>query len=345
MSMTTFTETLNEIHERTKILVDRHLNKIHSKKHPDPLTFITALKKHIRRKIEYFDLINDNFKRGTLTYPIWEKAFSEVYPQDILFTYFNISIIPLEVFDKEELYGHYHNVLRKKCATISTDIAIYKQSLVELDKYYALEKLDGRSVPASEVNMKNAIVNEILNMINSVTPSDLYVTSHTHKTIHDGHDTYQISFIVRGPDFYLAIYKHDRSAPSQHEFQHIPYGIGNQLYGSPNPQFSQVPHMGYPVPQNQLNISRTGDGTILVNNQPSDVKDIESILMDFVEEITYTFYWFDGTKTTTNKKGEIADILIEEGVVGWKNKLQVYTKGKDARVLAWDIDNKVWNGF
>lgn len=343
--MTTFTETLNEMHERTKVLVDRHMNKINSNKHPDPITFITAFKKHIRRKIEYFDLINDNFKRGTLNYTIWEKAFSEAYPQDILFTYFNINIIPLEVFNKEELYGHYHNVLRKKCVTISTDISLYKHILEELDKYDVLEKLDDCNVPASEANMKNAIVNEILNMINSVTPSDLYVTSHTHKTIHDGHDAYQISFNVRGSDFYLAIYKHDRSAPSQHDFQHSPYGVGNQPYGSHNPQFSQVPYMGYPVPQNQLNISRIEDGTILVNNQPFDVADIESILMDFVEEITYTFYWLDGNKTTTSKKGEIADILVEEGIIDWKNKLQVYTKGKDARVLRWDADNKVWKGF
>lgn len=343
--MTTFTETLNEMHERTKVLVYRHMNKINSKKHPDPITFITALKKYIRRKVEYLDLINDNFKRGTLSYPIWEKAFSEVYPQDILFTYFNISIIPLEVFDKEELYEHYYNVLRKKCATISTDIAINKQLLVDLDKYYTLEKLDGHSVPASEVNMKNAIVNEILNMINSVTPSDLYVTSHTHKTIQDGHDAYQISFNVQGYDFQLMIYKHDRSTPLRYGFQHSPFGMGNQPYGSPNPQFSQVSYMGYPVPQNQLNITRIGGDPIMVNNQPSDVADIESILMDFVEEITYTFYWLDGNKTTTNKKGEIADILVEEGIIDWKNKLHVYTKGKDARVLRWDADNKVWKGF
>lgn len=340
--MTTFTETLNEMHERTKVLVDRHLGKINSNKHPDPLTFISALRKHIRRKIEYFDLINDNFKRGTLNYAIWEKAFSEVYPQDILFTYFNISIIPLEVFDKEELYGHYYNVLRKRCASLSTDIAIYKQLLEELDKYDVLEKFDGYSVPASEVNMENAIVAEIMTMVNSAKVTDLYMVTNTHKTIPDKDETYQISFNARGSDFQLMIYKHNQSTSSQHGFQHSPFGMGNQHYGSPNPQ---VPYMGYPVPQNQLNIIRIGDGPIMVNNHPSDVKDIESILVDFVKEITYTFYWLDGTKTTTNKKGEIADILIEEGIVDWKNKLQVYTKGRGARVLAWDVDNKVWNGL
>ncbi len=335
--MTTFTETLNEMHERTKVLVDRHMSKINSKKHPDPLTFISALKKHIRRKIEYFDLINDNFKRGTLNYTIWEKAFSEVYPQDILFTYFNINIIPLEVFDKEELYGYYHNVLRKKCASLSTDIAIYKQILEELDKYDVLEKLGDNSVPASEVNMENAIVAEIMTMVNSAKVTDLYMVTNTHKTIPDKDETYQISFNAHGSDFQLIVYKNNG-------FPHSPFGMGNQHYGFPNPQFSQHMSMGYNASQNQIRIVRRGS-QVMINNLPADIKDIESSLMDFIEEVTYIFYWLDGTKTKTNKKGDIADILTEEGIVDWKNKLQVYTKGKDSRVLSWDANNKAWESF
>lgn len=70
--------------------------------------------------------------------------------------------------------------------------------------------------------------------------------------------------------------------------------------------------------------------------------ELDKLLDQFLDPVTYYFYWNDGRRTSTNKNGTIAEIMEAEGFPNWKKELTCYSEAARDRNLVWDTVNKVW---
>lgn len=70
--------------------------------------------------------------------------------------------------------------------------------------------------------------------------------------------------------------------------------------------------------------------------------EMDKLLDQFLDPVTYYFYWNDGRRTSTNKTGTIAEIMEAEGYPNWKKELTCYAEATRDRNLVWDTVNKAW---
>lgn len=70
--------------------------------------------------------------------------------------------------------------------------------------------------------------------------------------------------------------------------------------------------------------------------------ELDKVLEQYLNPVTYYFYWNDGRRTSTNKTGTIAEIMEAEGYPNWKKELTCYAEAVRDRNLVWDTENKAW---